>query len=266
IMGSIPLFVVPKEAPIFTMILPGSNAAIQVFMLFVIYPLAILAGGIIFGYITTPLYLTFHKYILGRKMTYGIYQRPPLEMEKFGKLGSGFFPGLVAINIASMLSPYLSSLLLFPSVQENQTTFFGFIILLIFTSAFSSILFSGVWFLNDAGIGYSNKNTAMETDGILEIRSCGGWYKQLLKGYAGIGAIFTYIVLITNFWFTMETGWMDPITMILILSIFVPIPIYAAMAVLPTIILLEVTKAHRIKYVLKVARKMGITEDMTNLV
>lgn len=267
-MGSIPFLLIPPDATPFAKIIPGINSGTQVTMLFAIYPFAILIFGITFGYITAPIYLILHKYIIGRKMTYGIYQRPSLDTEKFRKLGSGFFPGLVAINIAIMLVQYLSPLLLHNYVFTwggRQSTFFGFIVLLAFTTAISSILFSGVWFLNDAGIGYSNKEKVKDTDEILEIRSCGGWYKQLLKGYAGIGAIFTYTILITDFWVSMEVI-MDPMTTILLLSVIVPIPIYAAMAVLPTIILLELTKAHRIRYILKVARKMGITEDMTSLV
>ncbi|MFX1562874.1 MAG: hypothetical protein ACFFDP_06165, partial [Promethearchaeota archaeon] len=147
----------------------------------------------------------------------------------------------------------------------SQSTFLGFIVVLVFTSAISSILFSGVWFLNDAGIGYSNKDKVGDTDEILEIRSCGGWFRDLLKGYAGIGAIFTYIILIANLWRSMEIGWMDPI-FISMSFIVIPIPIYAAMAVLPTIILFELTKAHRIRYMLNVAKKMGITEDMASLI
>jgi hypothetical protein len=267
IMGSIPLFIIP-ESPAFAKILPGNSVSAQVTILFVLYPIVILIFASIFGYIMAPLALIFHKYIFGRNMTYGIYQRPSLETGNLKNLGKGFFPGLVAINIAIMLVPFLSPLLLYADVFDMpivQSTFLGFIVVLVFTAAISSILFSGVWFLNDAGIGYSNRDKIKDTEKILEIRSCGGWYRDLLKGYGGIGAIFTYIILIANLWLSMEIGWMDPI-FISMLFIIIPIPIYAAMAVVPTLILFEITKAHRIRYILNFAKKLGITEDMVSLI
>jgi hypothetical protein len=245
IMGSIPLFIIP-ESPAFAKILPGNSVSAQVTILFVLYPIVILIFASIFGYIMAPLALIFHKYIFGRNMTYGIYQRPSLETGNLKNLGKGFFPGLVAINIAIMLVPFLSPLLLYADVFDMpivQSTFLGFIV----------------------GIGYSNRDKIKDTEKILEIRSCGGWYRDLLKGYGGIGAIFTYIILIANLWLSMEIGWMDPI-FISMLFIIIPIPIYAAMAVVPTLILFEITKAHRIRYILNFAKKLGITEDMVSLI
>lgn len=264
VMGSVPLFAIPSDSFPFTTLLPGSNAGIQVTTLFFLYPLIILGFGVLFGYLIAPLYLVLHKTTIGRHMTYGIGRRSPPENKKIRKLGQGLFPGLVAINFAIMLLPYLSDNVLYDYVSTwggSQATFFAFLVSLLFTAMPASILFAGVWFLEDASIAYSNQAKVKDTGGIIEIRSVGGWYQQFLKGYAGIGAIFTYLIIITNFWSSMQ-GVTDPLSTLLLLAIIAPIPIYATMAVLPTILVLEFTRTHRTSFILNFAQKLGITEEI----
>lgn len=264
-MGLVPFFTIPSDSLPFTPLLPGNTAGIQVTALFFLYPIVILSFGIIFGYLIAPLYLVLHKTTLGRSMTYGIIgQRPPPDPHQIQKLGRGLFPGLVAINIATMIIPYFSDTILHDYVSMwggSQATFFVFLVSLLFTAIPASVLFAGVWFLDDAGIVYSNQAKVKNTGGILEIRSVGGWYRQFLKGYAGIGVLFTYLIIISNFWSSMQ-GVTDPLSAIFFLSIIAPIPLYAAMAVLPTILVFEVTRTHRTTYILNMTKKLGIIEEI----
>ena len=264
IMGLVPLFVIPGNSYPFTILLPGSNAGMQVTILFFFYPVVLLISGVIFSYLMGPLYLFLHKMTIGRKMTYGQTSQPASETVKFRQLGKGFFPGLLAINFASMLIPYLSPIVLYDYVAtwgSAQVAFFTFIVALLFTAVFASLLFAGVWALNDAGIVYSNQATALDAGQVLEVRGVGGWFHQLLKGYAGISVIFTYLVIITEFWNSMQ-GVPDLFSLILLGAIMFPIPIYAALAVLPTIVVLDVLKNRRNAFMVNFAKKLGITEEI----
>lgn len=264
IIGLLPLFVIPATSFPFTVLLPGSTAGIQVTILFLLYPLVILIFGVLFGYIMGPLYLLLHKVTIGRRMTYGFSSPATSEDATFRQLGRGFFPGLVAISFATMLIPYLSNLVLYDYVVNwgsAEVVFFTFIVSLIFTTALAAIIFAGVWSLNDARLVYSNQAKVLEAGGIIEIRSVGGWFQQLLKGYAGISVIFTYLVIITEFWNSMQ-GVSDPLSLILLGAIMVPIPVYAALAVLPTIVVLDLLKNHRTSFMFNMAKKLGITEEI----
>lgn len=264
VMGSVPLFAIPSDSFPFTTLLPGRNAGIQVTTLFFLYPLVILGFGVLGGYLIAPLYLVLHKTTIGRHMTYGIGQRAPPANNQVRNLGQGLFPGLVVINLATMLLPYLSGTVLYDYISTwggSQATFFAFLVSLLFTATPASILFADVWVLDDAGIAYSTHAKAKDTGGIIEIRSIGGWYQQFLKGYAGIGVIFTYLIIITNFWSSMQ-GVTDPLSTLLLLAIIAPIPIYATMAVLPTILVLELTRTHRTSFILNFAQKLGITKEI----
>ena len=59
-------------------------------------------GGIFIGYILGPLFLYFHKKIIGRKMEYGIIDKP--QPNKFNSYFKGFFPALMAIEFGFVVA------------------------------------------------------------------------------------------------------------------------------------------------------------------
>lgn len=262
--GFIPLFAIPGASYPFTVVLPGNSAGIQVTILFFLYPLMILLFGVICGYLMGPFYLVLHKSIIGRKMAYGV-SAPALPVnEKFRFLGRGFFLGLVAISFALILTPFLSHLVLYEYVWgwgSAEVSFFTFIVSLVLTAGLAAVLFTGVWFLNDAGLSYSNQAKVLESGGLIEIRGVGGWFEQLLRGYAGISVIFSYLIIITGFWNSVQ-GVSDPLSIVLLAAIVFPIPVYMALAVLPTLVVLDLLQDHRTAFMLNVAKKLGITGEI----
>ncbi|MHA2406713.1 MAG: hypothetical protein ACXADB_09225 [Candidatus Hermodarchaeia archaeon] len=264
VIGLVPLFVIPSSSYPFTVVLPGSSAGIQVTILFCLYPLMILLFGVIFGYLLGPFYLILHKSLIGRKMAYGVSAPTSPVNEKFRFLGRGLFLGLVAISFALILTPFLSPLVLYVYVWgwgSGEPLFFTFIVSLVLTAGLAAVLFTGVWFLNDAGLSYSNQAKVLESGGLIEIRSVGGWFEQLLRGYAGISVIFSYLIIITGFWTSVQ-GISDPLSLALLAAIVFPIPIYMVLAVLPTLVILDLIKDHRTVFMLKVAKKLGITGEI----
>jgi len=53
-------------------------------------------------------------------------------------------------------------------------------------------LFTAVWILMDTGLVYTTKEETSESMEPIETRSAGGWYMSILRGYAGVGAIFGF--------------------------------------------------------------------------
>jgi len=173
----------------------------------IILPLSSFIGLIVGGYLITPLILYLHKKIYGSKMHYGIQIEP--RIEKIKLFSKSFFPTLMAINLASILfTPTIIQFILTADVTnifENVskipmlTRFFADIILLTFTLGLATMLFSSVWFLKDSGIIYSNKKKVENSTEPILLRSIGDWYQTILRSYAGIGAIITYILVLYDF-------------------------------------------------------------------
>lgn len=191
-------------------------------------------------------------------MQYG-YQEIKEKEWTFSRYLKAFFPALMAINFSLMLLeiPELVDLLLY----EVELNFYlpALIILTSVTVGISLSLFSPIWFLQDGGISYSNVEKADENSDLIEARSLGGWYYRLLKGYAGIGVLFSYYSFFTYFIGSLST---DMTTTILLMVFFIPYPIIVAIGAIPAVILLDLTKNHRTKYVRKIAKKFGITDEI----
>ena len=84
----------------------------------------------------------------------------------------------------------------------------------------------------------------------------GGWYLNFLKGYTGIGVLFSnYLVMLELYG---PYSWWNP-EVIIISTLFIFILTIASM---PAVILLDITKDHRIKYMRKWATKFGITKKV----
>jgi hypothetical protein len=140
----------------------------------------------------------------------------------------------------------------------GENTFAAIMVLLMFFIGISGFLFSPVWFLLDGGIIYTNKRKVENKDKPLEIRSVGGWYHFILKGYAGISVIIEYILFFDLFFRQMLT--LAPHDVVITFIIFIPFPITLTFVFIPTIFILERLKGHRNKYIRNWANKFGISD------
>lgn len=235
------------------------DRALILLIFLVIWPLISIGGALLGGYLLSPLYLLLHKKILGKKLVYGIEERP--QQQEFDKTWRGLFPALMAISFAMMLlfNESIQHLISGGKGQaEVEVIMITFLILLTIFIFISIAIFGGIWFLLDAGIVYSNEDKVENKDQPIENKSVGGFYKTLLKGYAGIGAVIGYYQLVIYLMSIMAEGF-DPM-IILALTFFIPFPLYTSIILLPAIILLDIMKQNRINYVRKRAAKLGITD------
>jgi len=85
----------------------------------------------------------------------------------------------------------------------------------------------------------------------------GSWFQYYLKGYAGIAVIFSYIYLLQVY---LPNIYAKDLWYVLILTF--SLPIFLAISTIPTLIILDLLKEHRIKYILAIAKKLGITKTL----
>jgi len=213
-------------------------------------------GGIFFGYILGPLFFYVHKMIFGRKMTYGLIDVK--QPENFRNYFKTFFPALMAINFGFMISlnPVILDILYyswFITEAENNQLLTIFILLPV-TIGIALALFSPIWFLHDAGIVYFNKEIIKNKNQLNEIRSVGGWFIGFLKGYAGISIIIVFYELAFKLFTVsgMQGG--------LVLGIYFPLPIIISLLSLPAVILFDMAFKNRVKFIQKIARRLGIID------
>ncbi|MHA2290447.1 MAG: hypothetical protein ACXABG_16800 [Promethearchaeota archaeon] len=231
--------------------IPLRDIGIEVGLIFIlIIPFSSIIGLFIGGYLFAPLFLYFHKKIFAKRVEYGIYEK---EFKGFKFLNDGIFTSLMTINLSLLFTiPAIISLSIgldpFSFIDDLNT----FLVLLMFTAGISSILFSTTWFLMDSGILYSNLKKADETPRPVEIRSVGRWYGQLLKGYAGVSVVLSYIGFMELFIPQLAIDLSVPL-FILLLTVFVPFPL------IPMLIISDRLKDHRVKFIRKKAKKLGIT-------
>jgi len=241
----------------FTNFIPISDMGIEVGLItIIILPFSSIVGLLIGGYIFSPAYLFLHKKIFGSKVEYGIFEKP--EIGKFKYVSRGIFSALMAINFSLLLLRYIPNLAYISvgSVPDSEADFATtFIALLMITISLASSLFSATWFLSDAGILYSNRRKLNETIHPAEIRSVGRWYEQFLKGYAGVSVMLSYFEFITIFFIEIAG---DIELFIIVLIIFIPFPIFVLIPTIPSLIISDKIKERRIRYVRKVANKLGI--------
>ena len=129
--------------------------------------------------------------------------------------------------------------------------------LLIFTIALSMLIFSPGWFLIDAGIVYSTEEQVRGTDRPVEGRTVGGVFNDYLKGYSGFSIAFSYLQILAVYYGGLMSGG-ERIDIVDLIGWF-GLPVYVILTVVPTFILLDLTRDHRIQYVRRVAAKIGIT-------
>jgi hypothetical protein len=235
-------------------------------ILLVITPISALVGGLIGGYFLAPVFLFIHRSLLGSKMLYGIQNRP--QPQTFKKIIRGYFPALLAINISSIVlfsAPWILDLILNKELMELGGLVYtsvyvpGFLVLLMFTIGLGTLVFSPTWFLTDAGIVYSNEERVAGTDAPVEGRAVGGRFTDFLRGYAGIGVVFSYVLFLSAY-FSEQVLPPNPFDIAVWLLFFLGLPIFLLIAVIPSLIIFDITKEHRIRFVRNFAKKMGIKD------
>ena len=217
-------------------------------------------GGLFMGYILGPFFLWMHKLVIGRKMIYGIQET--IKPEKFKGYTKGIFPALMAMNIAIILAftPEIQSLV------TTDTTIMGamltFSAVLPIASAVGMAIFSPVWFLLEIGVVYTNKRKASKSGYPIEVRSVGGWYQYLLKGYAGISVIFNYYTFFSQL-ISEVGGGGGPESLMFIIS-WPLMPLIMSLVTLPAFMLLDCSYDKRKKYMRKITTKLRISEPLEN--
>ena len=241
----------------FTRLLPN-NLFFQIAYIFWMSSIAAIIGALLVGFVFGPLFLAAHKYTVGMGMIYGIQERPEPK-----KLKAGFkalFPCLLAINFALMFAQFdwVQEIVLLDFRKEQgevMKNMLAFVTILPLFMGIAHGLFSGVWFLLDSGLVFTNKQKVKDLRDPIEIRAVGGWYHYILKGYAGIGIIISYF-LFSNAVIS-ETGGIDEGIILIPL-----LPILMVIMSIPAFIFLEITAKMRIKYMQKYAKMLGITESL----
>ncbi len=256
-----------------TLYIPG-RGFIEGFLIFVgFWTLGGIIGGVLFGYLLAPLYLLVQKKIFGRNMIYGIQDNP--KSEKFKVFSRAIFPALMAINFSLIFAskePFKSEIPLpLPGVSEDWLELMNFLItflvMLSISVGASFAIFSPVWFVLDGGLVYSNQKKVMEKQLEQPImgRAVGDWYMDLLKGYAGISVIISYLLIFFPFLIALISnlsGAFNTIVAIINILILIPLVFLIALASIPMLIILDLIKESRIKYIRKWANRFGIKDHV----
>lgn len=173
----------------------------------------------------------------------------------------GYYPALLALNVNSIVlfsAPWILDFILnreFIELGESLYTMVyvpGFLVLLMFTVGLGTLVFSPMWSLTDAGIVYSNKEKVSGTDQPVEGRAVGGRYTDFLRGYAGLGVVFSYIQFLSAY-ISEQTIPPNPIDILTFGIFFFGLPIFLLVAVIPSLIVLDTTQEHRIRFVRNLA-------------
>ncbi len=179
----------------------------------------------------------------------------------------GYFPALLAVNLATITvfsAPWVLDLILGEEVLALtgvMSKMPGIVVLLMFTTGLSMMIFAPTWFLNDAGIVYSNKEAVIDTDQPVEVRTVGGRFIDYLRGYAGIGVIWSYAQLLLLYVSEIEA--MEIVNAIDLAPAIVFVlgsPVFMLSAPIPALIVLDIIRERRIRFVRNSAKEMGITK------
>jgi len=241
----------------FTTLIPVDHMGLQMAILFWSYIIGAIIG-VLSGFLLTPLFLIVHKKIIGRKMIYGIQERP--EPEKFKGTFKAFFPALMALNFAMIFvfNPTVMDFLSITTDPGFTWVIVSLFMLLIVTFGIAMVLFSPAWFLLDAGIVYTNKEKVRNKTNPIIMRSVGGWYMGFMKGYAGISVIITFYsfaVELLNQITPEQYHFSIPMFLLLL-------PLLLSLWAVPAVLLFELTREKRRKFVWKWANKLDITKDL----
>ena len=243
------------------------NLWLDFVLLFLAIPIFSLIAYFLGGYLLTPLLIFIHKKLIGKNLLYGIEDRDK-QMEVKKIFLNSFFPALLALNIGILLSDvdiihnFIFSDSFQASVPGAVLQILTITFLLPFVSGIGLGIFSGVNFLLDSGIQYTNKEQKKVKEGSfpIEVRSVGGYYLYYLKGYAGISVILSIAKLILAY----LTSFDDPGSIIYIMNIIMwpAIPFIIAFFMIPSLIIQDFTYQKRKNFVKKWAQKFGINNRL----
>jgi hypothetical protein len=251
----------------FTPLIPSNDINVEVILILLVYaPISAFIGGLIGGYLVAPIFLFIHKNILGSKFIYGIQDLP--QPKTLRKINRGYFPSLLAININSIVlfsAQWILNFILNKEFLELEggiyTTIYvpAFLVLLMFTVGLGTLVFSPTWFLTDAGIVYSNEDRVAGTDEPVEVRAVGGRFTEFVRGYAGLGVVFSYIQFLSVY-ISEQAIPPNPLDLVTFLMFFLGLPIFLLIAVIPSLIIFDIMRRHRTCFIRKFAVKLGITK------
>jgi hypothetical protein len=254
----------PNESIDLTPLLPFNNHQFEFPLTMLVTMGVCIIGALLFGYIFGPVLLYFHKKIIGRKLIYRVQEN--FRTKKFKETFRGFFPMLIALNFGLMILQERELTLLFIDESQIQSPGAGYIsaifVLVMLISGITIGVFSSIWFIMDSGIVYVKKKKKRSNNPI-EIRSVGGWYLTLLKGYASISTIFTlYTFVFQQVLAFTPTEWLFEWFIILLFVILIFLPVIFSLFALPSIIILDKLYEKRENYMRKFAKKLGIEEKI----
>ena len=257
-------FLVLGTAPGF-MLLLSTSMPVDSLILNLLTVFSAIIFGYLFGYILGPLFIFIHKKTIGRKMVYGIEEKPLTKKFK-GYFTKALWPALFSINIALILAnyPFVTDLITSiptPGLLSPLAPWATFIAILPITTAASLIVFSPVLHLIDSGIIYHNKDKTRDSYDSTEVRNIGNWFNTLLKGYAGIAVFYNYFSFFSNMIELMiaSPDLTSGIASIFTLAIY---PILITILIIPSIIILDITREKRRTYLLKKVKKFQIEQPM----
>jgi hypothetical protein len=124
------------------------------------------------------------------------------------------------------------------------------------------VVFSPALHLLDSGIVYHNKEKIKHSMDSTEVRNIGEWYSTILKGYAGIAVIINYydfILVLTQV--IIDNPGNITSTVLNIFSL-ITYPIVITIVVVPSIIVLDITRERRRRYLFEKVKKFQIEKPM----
>ncbi|TXT59141.1 MAG: membrane protein of unknown function [Promethearchaeota archaeon] len=251
--------------------IPTDSIITELLLVFTLFiPFGGLIGYMIGGYILGPIFLYIHKKIFGTDLIYAIQEKK--EVQSISIFYKSFFPIMLAINLTfMMISPDLINFILsseFLSITssiagESLQKSLSLFVLLPFSFGITMFLFSSIWFLKNSGILYSNEKKVKSTSEPYVIRSVGGWFHTLLKGYAGIGVLITYSLVIVDLVQSFLIS-VDRAILIISLLVWFVVLLMLFLTTIPSLILNEIIRTKSAGYVRKFAKKLGI-EDIVEV-
>lgn len=253
-------------------ILPFENNMLVYAVFFAFYIISPIIG-VLFGYFLGPIFLWVHKKLIGRKMSYYIEEKTVPDEIKFN-FSRIFFPALMALNFAIMMAEngFVQELILTPETLATG----GVLIfiqtmpaLLMITMGISAALFSPTIFLLDAGIVFTNREKVKKTTEPIEIRGVGTWYSNFLKGYAGIGTLFSLYMIVFEFFTFLGSETTTSSQNIAIIIGFINwflLPLLLSFLSIPVIFILDKTYSKRMQYIQKYTKKLGITTPLSDII
>jgi len=266
------IIIFPASTPVaLTRFIPVDDVLIELIIVFVlILPISGIIGTFLGGYILAPIIMVFHKSFYRSTKFYGIQSES--NNKKVRLLRSSTYAVLMAINLSFyFLTPEIISVILDANVISDLTValkipvflrLLGQTILLIFTFGASTLLFSPVWLLKDSGIIFTTKEKVENSNESILIKSIGEWFQTLLKGYAGIGVILTYtlVILESVTLYISNIGQPGNILNVPSLILWLGLPFYLIFSTIPAVIVHDLIKKRRVNYIRKIAEKIGIRD------